>query len=161
MIYNGTIHANARHLVKGINKELKKWKRTPLPISLQGDLKKGAISFISTDKQHGHQQVGKFEQCIVEIIRSQLGRQVNDWTRMSDGCGAQFKSRICVADLMKACKTYDLKQPAFHYFASHEGKNTSDTIGSIVKSLLQQGMFKNNEIEIRSADSVIEIFGHK
>ena len=91
-------------------------------VSPKGDLKKGAISFISTDKQHDHQQVGKFEQRMFEIIRSQLGRQVNHWTCMSDGCGAQFKSRHCVADLMKTCRTYDLKPAAFHYFASHEGK---------------------------------------
>ena len=74
---------------------------------------------------------------------------------MTDGCAVQFKSRHCVADLMNVCRIYDLEQAAFHYFASHEGKNTSDTIGSIVKSAVKRGMFKLDSQEIRSVDTVI------
>ena len=61
---------------------------------------------------------------------------------MSDGCSGQFKSRHSVADLMKSCTKFELTQVGFHYYASHEGKNTSDTIGLIVKSALKCGMFK-------------------
>ena len=59
---------------------------------------------------------------------------------MSDGCSGQFKSRHCVADLMNSCSKFELTQVGFHYYASHEGKNTSDTIGSIVKSVLKRGL---------------------
>ena len=92
-----------------------------------------------------------------EIIREKLGRPIHYWARMSDGCSGQFKSRHCVADLMQASSTYDLKQVKFHYFASHEGKNTSDTIGSIVKSALKRGMLKQPEAEIRTDVKVEEI----
>ena len=126
-------------------------------VSTDNELRKGAIAFLSADTQHDHQQVGKFEQRMFEIIREQLGRPINYWARMSDGCFGQFKSRHCVADLMHASKTYNLKQVGFHYFASHEGKNTSDTIGSIVKSALKRGMFKQPETEVRTDVKVVEI----
>ena len=59
---------------------------------------------------------------------------------MSDGCSGQLKSRHCVADLMNSCSKFELTQVGFHYYASHEGKNTSDTKGSIVKSVLKRGV---------------------
>ena len=76
---------------------------------------------------------------------------------MSDRCSGQFKSRHCVADLMNSCSKFELPQFGFHYYASHEGKNTSDTIGSIVKSALKRGMFKHPQIKIHSHDAVINI----
>ena len=62
-----------------------------------------------------------------------------------------------MADLIDAPSKHNLQQAAFHYFASHEGKNTSDTIGSIVKSALKRGMFKKEEEEIREADVTVDI----
>ena len=76
------------------------------------------------------------------------------WACISDGCSGQFKSRHCVADLMNSCSKFELTQVAFHYYASHEGKNTSDTIGLIVKSALKCGMLKYSEIKIHSDDAV-------
>ena len=67
---------------------------------------------------------------------------------MSNGCSGPFKSRHCVADLMNSCSKFELTQVGFHYYASHEGKNTTDTtIGSIVKSELKCGMFKHPKIK--------------
>ena len=76
---------------------------------------------------------------------------------MSDGCSGQFKSRHSVADLMNSCTKFELTQVGFHYYASHEGKNTSDVLGSIVKIVLKRGMFKHPEIKIRSDDAVISL----
>ena len=73
---------------------------------------------------------------------------------MSDGCSGQFKSRHSVAELVNLCSKFEFTQVGFHCYASHEGKNTSDTIGSIVKSTLKPDMFKHPEIKIHSDDAV-------
>ena len=65
------------------------------------------------------------------------------WACMSDGCSGQFKSQMAET------------QVGFCHYVLHEVKNTSDTIGSIVKSALKGGMFKHPEIKIRDDDAVI------
>ena len=60
------------------------------------------------------------------------------WASMSDGCSSQFKSRYCIAHLMNSCSKFKLTQGGFHRYASHGGKNTSDTIDSIAKSALKR-----------------------
>ena len=67
---------------------------------------------------------------------------------------AHLFDRIKIVFLYKKKKLF-----GFHYDASHEGTNTSDTIGSIVKSVLKYGIFKHPEIKIRSDNAVINIIG--
>ena len=76
---------------------------------------------------------------------------------MSDGSSGQFKSRHSVAELVNLCSKFEFTQVGFHCYASHEGENTSDTIGSIVKSALKPDMFKYPEIKIHSDDAVSNI----
>ena len=76
---------------------------------------------------------------------------------MSDGCSGQFKSRHCVVELMNSCSKLEFIQVGFHCYASHEGKKTSDTIGSIVKSALETDMFKHPAIKSHSDDAVSNI----
>ena len=76
---------------------------------------------------------------------------------MSDGCSGQFKSKHCAAELMNSCSKFEFIQGGFHCYASHGGKNTSDTIGSIVKSALKLDMLKHPEIKIHSDDTVSNI----
>ena len=79
------------------------------------------------------------------------------WAHMSDGCNGQFKSRHCVADVMKSCSKFELTEVGFRYYASHKGKNTSDTKDLVVKNALKCGMFKYPKIEIHSDDAVFDI----
>ena len=74
---------------------------------------------------------------------------------MSDGCSGQFKSRYCVAELVNS--KFEFTPVDLHCYASHEGENTSDTIGSIVKSTLKPDMFKHPEIKIHSDNAVSNI----
>ena len=76
---------------------------------------------------------------------------------MLDGCSGQFKSKHCAAELMNSCSKFEFTQGGFHCYVSHGGKNTSDTIGSIVKSALKLDMFKHPEIKIHSDDTVSNI----
>ena len=103
-----------------------------------GPVQKATITFFSDDLGHDHQQVQAFERRIVEILMEKTGMSFLNIIRFSDGCGAQFKSRFCVADLCQmpgkvlSSENMDCKVQA-HYFASHEGKSDSDTAGSLEK----------------------------
>ena len=74
-----------------------------------GAIAKGAIIFLSEDKEHFHQQIQQFEPRMVEIVRVKLHRPLNHWICYSDGCGAQFKSGSVVADILRATENYKVK----------------------------------------------------
>ena len=59
-------------------------------------LLKGAISSLTADKIHNHQQVASFEERMIEIIH-EVGT-VRRWKQFSDGRGTQFKSRYVIPD---------------------------------------------------------------
>ena len=125
-------------------------------IDANGDLKKGAISFLTDDKVHDHQQVRNFEKRMFEILKEKLGRSFKYWKRFSDGCDGQFRSRYTVADLMKAPKRFNCDIVSFDYFEANEGKNISDTIGSIIKCAYIRGMHKT-ERGVHNVKDIIEI----
>ena len=121
-----------------------------------GTISKMAITFISDDKDHSHQQVQQFERRMFQIVRERLGRPINNWIRFSDGCGAQFKSGFVAADIFDAPTTFDINTVAFNFFASHEGKSASDSIGSIVKCAFVRGMLKNEQ-GVCNIDDILDV----
>ena len=66
-------------------------------------------------------------------------------------------SHDSVADLMDATEKFNLQQAAFHFYASHEGKNLSDTIGSHIKAALQRGMLKDVALEVQKVDNALGV----
>ena len=42
---------------------------------------KGAITFLSEDKEHSHQQLQQFDDRMFEIVREKLHRPLNHWIR--------------------------------------------------------------------------------
>ena len=125
-------------------------------INGQEQIQKGAIVFISSDKKHDYQQVHQFEKRMFQIIRRKCPGAVQNWVRFSDGCASQFRSRKVNADLLKSQKDFDLNQVSFQYFEANEGKNISDSIGSIVKCAFQRGIMKRNE-GITTAAEIVKI----
>ena len=121
-----------------------------------GPVHKGAITFISNDKAHDHQQVQAFERRMFEIARNELGMTIDHWQRWSDGCGAQFRSKFVNHDLLQAPCTFDVQSGSFSYFETHEGKNTSDTIGSIVKCAFVKGIAQDDQ-GIGKAENVVDL----
>ena len=118
-----------------------------------GPVRKGAITFISDDKVHNHQQMKAFEQRMFQIL-CEIGLEINSWQRWSDGCGAQFKSQYCNADLLNAKDSFKLQNASFLYFEANEGKNTSNTIGSIVKCAFLKGITKVDQGIGKVSDSL-------
>ena len=109
-----------------------------------GQLCKDAIAFLSDDKKHDHQQVEEFELRAFQIIRSFLNRPLH-WKRFSDGCAGQFRSRFVTARMFHMMKELSLTNLSYDLLEAHEGKNTSDTIGSIVKCAFIRGMCSRDE----------------
>ena len=83
------------------------------------------------------------ERKLVEFIVEMFGEEV--WPSVlicwSDQCAAQFKSRFTMHKLSTVPASLDLQEPATvvcEYFETGEGKNLSDSIGTIVKSAYQK-----------------------
>jgi hypothetical protein len=115
------------------------------------ELTKIAITFISSDLKHTSEQVLLFETRTVEIIRS-LGFPVTNVSRMTDTCTGQFRSRHTNGHLRILPTKFNLPDSAVVtnlYFEAHEGKNISDTIGSICKIAFKRSMIS----EINAIDS--------
>ena len=126
-------------------------------VDVNGELIKAAYVFLSDDKQHDHQQVRAFEMEAFRLFRRDTGMTADHWTRFTDGCGAQFRSQYCNADLTNACDDLKLKSASFHYFEANEGKNISDAVGSIAKCAFMRAVARGEVEGIRSASEVVDI----
>lgn len=122
-------------------------------------LEKGAITFISKDKKHDYMQVQAFEKRMFEIIRGKEIK-IDNWERYSDSCTGQFRSRKCNAFLLNAPKTFKLEKASFEYFEANEGKNVSDSIGSIVKCAFQRGISKLDE-GVKTASDIVQVINNE
>lgn len=123
-------------------------------VDSNSDLQKGAIVFISEDKKHDFIQVEAFEKRMFQILDTKGVGPVKYWQRYSDACAAQFRSRKVNGKLLSARKEFNLSEVSFEYFEANEGKNISDSIGSIVKCAFQRGITKLNEGVTTAAEIV-------
>ena len=120
---------------------------------------KASVTFVSDDLNHDHQQVWRMEARAVEILKDKTGLEFESLVRVSDGCGAQFKSRFCVADLCKAGERILGKSEAdvkFVYFESNEGKGESDTRGSVFKMRSERMVLRDHNLVITSAKQLVQ-----
>jgi hypothetical protein len=114
-----------------------KFRRPPAPPETSSPLETAGIVFISADTHHGFQQVAQFEKRALEIF----GLEVfvpEGYIRWSDGAASQFKSRFVLHNLLHVDELISphLKTALYCFFESHEGKNASDTLGSIIKAAI-------------------------
>ena len=122
---------------------------------------KATVIFVSDDLQHDHQQVWRMEQRAVKILEEKTYLKFTRIIRFSDGCGAQFKSRFAVADLVFTSERL-LGQigngavSSWHYFESNEGKSESDTAGSNFKVQIECMILKNHKLVITSARELVD-----
>ena len=100
------------------------------------------MSFISTDKKHDHEQIEKSEQQLFEIIREKVRPGKKNSACFSHSCSAKFKSGHCAANLFNNIGILKLTQVSFHYFESHKGKNSIDSIGSTNKCHFRHAILK-------------------
>ena len=114
-----------------------------------------AICFISDDMSHDYEQVEQFEKRLVDIHRDKFGMEVKYWVRDSEGCQGEFKSQKTVLKLAEApINVLNLDKDEtdfkvdFNFFESHEGKNKSDGIGSLVKMYLERRIRKESNVKI-------------
>ena len=114
------------------------------------------MSFLSEDKKHNHQQVERFELLAFTIIQNLLNRQIKHWKRFSDGCVGQFRSRFVAARMFEMKDELELDSLSYELFEANEGKNTSDTIGSIVKCAFLRGIYQQDD-GIANIDDMVSL----
>ena len=135
---------------------------------LEGQVLKAAIAFISDDRGHGWEQIEDFNKRTFEIL-SEFGLEIKNWTRMSDGCASQYKSKYSILKLTEAREMMEkvTKNPAgtvrFELFGSYEGKNESDALGSLVKNILDRAINKDRDgaISINNAEDAVEVINRE
>ena len=69
------------------------------------------------------------------------------WKRLSDNAASQFKCQFVVNNLLNVQKNVSssLESVDFCYFESNEGKNLSDTVGSLVKQAIARETLRTTE----------------
>ena len=128
------------------------------------EVAKGAIIFISEDKQHDFEQLEKFEARVIEICEQKCGQVILNWNRWSDNCAAQFKSKKTIGKLTQAKRSVlgveeDTLEPvkvSWDFLEANEAKNESDTIGGLSKNALRTTLMRNPDIAIITADDLVE-----
>ena len=123
----------------------------------ESKVRKGAIAFLSEDRLHDFQQIEKFEQLVFEYMREKHGVQAQVWWRWTDQCSAQFKSQLCNEKLRIAHKKMKMIEGAevhFFYFETGEGKNESDSWGSIIKLAYSRAVSYNTDSANRKVSEI-------
>ena len=128
-----------------------------------GDIKKADIAFISDNRVHGWEQIADFNRRTLEIM-NELGVKVKNWTRLSDGCASQYKSKYTVLKLTEAVEMIEnvfggTGRVRLETFGSYEGKNESDALGSLVKNILTNAINKDRDgaIAINDAKDAVKV----
>ena len=112
----------------------------------QGTLKRGgAIVFVSDDKRHDYQQVCKFEKRMFEIARTHCPNPIKIGLDSVALVLFSLGPEKLMGKLISAPDDFNVLNVSFEYFEANEGKNVSDSIGSIVKCAFQRGITKQNE----------------
>lgn len=102
------------------------------------------LIFISYDKTHDAAAVHTFVEVANEHLRKR-GAAIEKEIQMTDGCSAQYKSKIPFTDI--SYSNSDLGVPVErHFYGSRHGKGPSDGAGAVVKSVVRRAVMGGNVI---------------
>ena len=95
--------------------------------------------------------------------------KIKNWTRLSDGCASQYKSKYSILKLTEAREMMGKVTNSetgivrFELFGSYEGKNESDALGSLVKNTLDRVINKDRdgEISISDAEDTVKVINRE
>lgn len=128
-----------------------------------------SYAVVSNQLEHDKQSVYVFNKKIIEDLKRRLPKdvvvqQIHYWT---DGCGAQFKNKYTLSNLLYHQQDFDCKAD-WNFFETAHGKGPVDGIGGLVKRCVwrctMQGKDVPNdaqsfyEIAKREAKSVIILY---
>ena len=94
-------------------------------------VKKSAVSFISSDSEHDHEQIQKFEQRLFEITHEKVCLGIKNWARFSDKLFHSIQvTALCCRFVLWHWFT-EINTGFFSLLKlSNESKNSSESIGS-------------------------------
>ncbi|XP_033752596.1 uncharacterized protein LOC117336235 isoform X2 [Pecten maximus] len=114
-----------------------------------GEVVEECCDIISDDLIHDAHAVNAFLHRIFQHLKTKRGLQVNKAFIMSDGCAAQYKSKIPFCDAANAITEFGFIVQR-DFYGSRHGKNRCDGEGGVLKSRVTRAV-KNGEAEIVSA----------
>ena len=111
-----------------------------------------AIVIISNDLKHDAHAVDHFQKLALEHLREKRGRCVNTLVEFTDGCAAQYKSKMPFADISFSQQELDVNIER-HFFGSRHGKGPSDGVSGVVKSAVRRAVVTRQAI-INTAEAM-------
>ena len=103
-------------------------------------------AIISPDLKHDGDAVHQFMIEVTDHLKSKRKLSLKREFQFTDGCGAQYKSRVPFADI--TCAKDDLGVTVERSFGSNHGKGPCDGLGAVVK--------QTAKMAVRSRQAIIE-----
>ena len=129
-------------------------------LSYRGSVALKGPRVVPSDRKHDFQQIEVFEKKIFEYLREKFQLEPKIWYRWSDQCAAQCKSQYVVeklrtsAESMGFCKDCQVN---FCYFEVGEGKNESDSLGSLIKLAYCRALHRNRDKAARNVPEIAQL----
>ena len=122
--------------------------------------RKGGIAFLSEDRKHDFQQIEVFERQVFQYLREKYNIDPKIWHRWTDQCAAQYKSQFTVEKLRTSSSSMGFCEECqvnFYFFEVGEGKNESDSLGSLIKLAYCRALHWNRDNAARTVHEIAEL----
>ena len=96
-----------------------------------------ALTFTGLHTEKSYSTVHRYTLEIIKYFEQMYDKKCSSYNRMTDGCGSQFWAYGSYWSACELKRTQNLKNVMFSRYAPSEGKNLSDAIGGIIKSVIK------------------------
>ncbi|XP_048028545.1 uncharacterized protein si:ch211-86h15.1 isoform X2 [Megalobrama amblycephala] len=111
-----------------------------------------ALVFVSDDLNHDANAVHHFETLAIKHLKEKRGLKLEHVVEFTDGCGAQYKSKVSFADISNSKASHGLSVERC-YFGSRHGKGPSNGVSGVVKSSVRHAVLLRR-ITINNAEEM-------
>lgn len=111
-----------------------------------------ALVFVLDDLNHDANAVHHFETLAIKHLKEKRGLKLEHVVEFTDGCGAQYKSKVPFADISNSKASHGLSVERC-YFGSRHGKGLSDGVSGVVKSSARRAVL-SCRITINNAEEL-------
>ena len=105
------------------------------------EIVKEHVFVISDDVIQDNGSVHKVQELLNNYITNDLGQQVTIMHEFTDGCAAQYKSRLCLGDLSCCIADFGYKMQ-HNFFETSHANGEQDAAGSHVKQKVSQAVLR-------------------
>lgn len=109
------------------------------PTATCNEIARHDVVFLSDEIGHNADAVLKFQTITYKYLRETLGLSISHIVEFTDGCVAQYKSKVPFYRISRSEQTFGCT-PQRCYFGSHHGKGPADAVNGTVKSVLSEAV---------------------